>query len=85
MQKQAIFSMVFFNYGIDSAGKNSLTVSPLLWLFPTLTVPLTIIVFMVYRYWRKRREKKVRSKSRESSNVDLERGERKITTHLREA
>jgi len=73
--------MVFFNYGTDSSGRDSLTISPLVWLFPTLTVPLTIIVFMSYRYWRNRREKKVLPKSRESSNVDLEREERRITEH----
>ncbi|KAL2040003.1 hypothetical protein N7G274_007406 [Stereocaulon virgatum] len=52
----AIFSMVFFNTATDDNGKPKLTVSPQWWYFPTITIPLTIIVFAVWQWWRRRRE-----------------------------
>ena len=52
----ALFSMVFFNTSTDENGKASLTVTPEWWYFPTITIPLTIIVFAVWQWWRRKRE-----------------------------
>ncbi|KAL2054975.1 hypothetical protein ABVK25_004797 [Lepraria finkii] len=52
----AIFSMVFFNTATDNNGKATLIVSPQWWYFPTITIPLTIIVFIVWQWWRRQRE-----------------------------
>ncbi|KAK3174740.1 hypothetical protein OEA41_001986 [Lepraria neglecta] len=52
----AIFSMVFFNTATDINGKANLIVSPQWWYFPTITIPLTIIVFILWQWWRRQRE-----------------------------
>jgi hypothetical protein len=43
----AILSTTFFDY--DDAG---LRVSDKWWILPTATIPLTIVVFAVWTYWR---------------------------------
>ena len=49
--------MAFFNTGIDETGRAGLlSVSPQWWYFPIITVPLTILVFGVWQWWRRRRE-----------------------------
>ncbi|KAI4104313.1 MAG: hypothetical protein LQ339_003932 [Xanthoria mediterranea] len=55
----AVFSMAFFNAGTDENGKATLEVSPLVWYFPAVTVPLTILVFGVWEFWRRKRQAKV--------------------------
>ncbi|KAL8945717.1 MAG: hypothetical protein Q9222_007782 [Ikaeria aurantiellina] len=54
----AVFSMAFFNTGIDENGKATLQVSPLVWYFPVITIPLTIVVFIVWEIWRRKRQAK---------------------------
>ncbi|PPQ86187.1 hypothetical protein CVT25_006930 [Psilocybe cyanescens] len=49
----ALFSMVFF----DTQG-NSLSVGPQWWLFPVITIPLTIAVFVAWVLWQRRRNRK---------------------------
>lgn len=56
----AVFSMVFFNF---SNGGSSFDVSPWVWLYPAVTVPLTGLVFGWYQYWSRRREMKVPSQN----------------------
>ena len=68
----ALFSMVFFNTSIDGNGRASLTVAPQWWYFPAITIPLTIIVFAVWQWWRRKREaggSKVDSNVSEKHNV----------------
>ncbi|KAJ2914152.1 hypothetical protein MD484_g6251, partial [Candolleomyces efflorescens] len=52
----ALFSMVFFEAGGDSTGY--LTVTRGWWLYPVITVPLTVIVFLVWNIWRTRRSRR---------------------------
>ncbi|KAL8971540.1 MAG: hypothetical protein Q9197_003223 [Variospora fuerteventurae] len=54
----AIFSMAFFNAGTDAGGRATLEVSPLWWYFPTIAIPLTILVFSVWDVWRRKRQAK---------------------------
>lgn len=51
--------MAFFNAGTDENGKATLEVSPLVWYFPAVTVPLTILVFGVWEFWRRKRQAKI--------------------------
>ncbi|KAF9474384.1 hypothetical protein BDN70DRAFT_899013 [Pholiota conissans] len=51
----AVFSMVFFDSHPGNAGRMELSVAPQWWLFPLVTIPLTIIVFLVWVIWRRRR------------------------------
>ncbi|KAL8993573.1 MAG: hypothetical protein Q9169_006241 [Polycauliona sp. 2 TL-2023] len=55
----AVFSMAFFNAGTDENGKATLEVSPLVWYFPAVTIPLTILVLLVWEFWRRRRQDKI--------------------------
>jgi uncharacterized membrane protein YciS (DUF1049 family) len=48
--------MVFFNYGFDNNGQEVFQVSSLLWMFFAVTIPVTIIVFGIYLFWRHKRE-----------------------------
>ncbi|KAI4240720.1 MAG: hypothetical protein L6R40_004965 [Gallowayella cf. fulva] len=54
----AVFSMAFFNAGLDEHGKAKLEVSPLVWYFPAISIPLTILVFGVWEVWRRKRQAK---------------------------
>ncbi|KAF8990074.1 hypothetical protein BDQ17DRAFT_1333684 [Cyathus striatus] len=51
----AVFSMVFFNDGMDSSGRDVFSVSKKWWYFLAATFPLTIAVFSVWWFWTKRR------------------------------
>ncbi|KDR76473.1 hypothetical protein GALMADRAFT_225529 [Galerina marginata CBS 339.88] len=55
---QAFFSMVFFNSQTNTAGKTSFYVAPQWWIFPAVTIPLTICVFVIWMIWRHLRDKK---------------------------
>ncbi|KAJ3493736.1 hypothetical protein NLJ89_g10950 [Agrocybe chaxingu] len=55
----ALFSMVFFNAENKEGGQMRLLVAPQWWLFPAAAVPLTILVFIVWVVWRKRRNSMV--------------------------
>ncbi|KAI4283541.1 MAG: hypothetical protein L6R35_005131 [Caloplaca aegaea] len=50
--------MAFFNAGTDARGRATLEVSPLWWYFPTIAIPLTILVFSVWDVWRRERQAK---------------------------
>lgn len=50
--------MAFFNAGLDEHGKAKLEVSPLVWYFPAISIPLTILVFGVWEVWRRKRQAK---------------------------
>ncbi|KAF8988983.1 hypothetical protein BDQ17DRAFT_1434795 [Cyathus striatus] len=71
----AVFSMVFFDAGVDvETGKNTFFVSPKLWYFFAITVPLTILVFVVWVGWtrQRRRAKDMILKDIEKSVTSLE-------------
>ncbi|KAF8989167.1 hypothetical protein BDQ17DRAFT_1434649 [Cyathus striatus] len=54
----AVFSMVFFDAGVDAeTGKNTFFVSPKLWYFFAITIPLTILVFVVWVCWTRQRRR----------------------------
>jgi len=61
----AIFSMVFFSY--DGSG---LVVSDKWWLFPTVTIPLTAVVFGVWLFWQRLRVKRMHRQERERYSQD---------------
>ena len=54
---QALFSMVFFDTKTTGNGSQSLLVGSQWWLFPAITVPLTILVFAVWVLWQRYRNK----------------------------
>jgi len=47
--------MIFFTQS-DSEGRQVLSVSPQWWLFPVITIPLTVFVFVVWVIWQRRRK-----------------------------
>ena len=51
----AVLSMVFFNNGTDASGNPTLEVLPQWWIFPVTTVPLTLLVFVLWRIWQQKR------------------------------
>ena len=54
---QALFSMVFFDTKTNGNGSQSLHVGSQWWLFPAITIPLTILVFAVWVSWQRYRNK----------------------------
>lgn len=48
----SVFSMTFFNF--NSGGPP--LVSPLLWVYFVISIPLTLAIVMFWRWWDKRRE-----------------------------
>lgn len=70
----ALFSMVFFSWGPDGNGNEIFHVSPWLGLFPAVTVPLTLLVIFLYRYWRKRRTAQMADRRANRSLDNMERG-----------
>lgn len=51
----AVLSMAFFNNGTDASGRATLTVLPQWWIFPAVTIPLTLLVFGLWRLWQQKR------------------------------
>lgn len=53
----AIFSMAFFTFGSssNSGGNSTIDVSPWIWLYFAITIPLTGLVLGFYLYWRRKR------------------------------
>lgn len=56
---QAIFSTIFFETSPTSGGTSptGLSVTKGWWLFPAITIPLTILIFFIWNIWRTRRNK----------------------------
>ena len=54
---QALFSMVFFNTTTNENGIESLTIGRQWWLFPTITIPLTVLVFTIWVSWQRHRKR----------------------------
>jgi len=54
---QALFSMVFFNTTTNENGIELLTIGRQWWLFPTITIPLTVLVFATWVAWQRHRKR----------------------------
>ena len=55
MISQGLFNTVFFTTKADGNGNLQLTMAPYIWYFPTIALPLTIIVFLTWVFWQRRR------------------------------
>lgn len=54
-----LFSIGMFDWGgADSGTASSLTVSPSMWIYWAITVPLTIVTFVIWVFWSKRENHK---------------------------
>ncbi|PPQ63838.1 hypothetical protein CVT24_009788 [Panaeolus cyanescens] len=49
----AIFSMVLFKTGSDEDGNHVVSAGSQWWLFPAITIPLTVVIFLVWLLWKK--------------------------------
>ena len=50
-----LFSMDMFDWGSsDSGGVKKLTVSPSIWIYWVIVIPLTLITFLVWALWSRR-------------------------------
>ena len=56
-QLQALFSMVFFDTKVNDNGSESIIVGRQWWLFPAITIPLTILVFALWVAWQRYRNR----------------------------
>ena len=54
---QALFSMVFFDTKANDDGSKSMIIGPQWWLFPAITIPLTILVFTLWVAWQRYRNR----------------------------
>jgi hypothetical protein len=54
---QALFSMVFFDRKANENGSESIIVGRQWWLFPAITIPLTIVVFATWVAWQRYRNR----------------------------
>jgi len=54
---QALFSMVFFDTKANENGSESIVVGRQWWLFPTITIPLTIVVLVTWVVWQRYRNR----------------------------
>jgi hypothetical protein len=72
--------MAFFNYGVDNNGREYFQVSKLVWVFPAIAIPVTILIFAIYlfyHYWQRGRRRRIslaRLQSQESPDADIEMG-----------
>jgi len=72
--------MVFFNYGMDNNGRQYFQVSKLVWLFPAVAIPVTILIFAIYlfyQYWQRGRRRRIfleRLQNQKSPDADIETG-----------
>lgn len=80
----SVFSMTFFNFqnGSGGGGGDGPVVAPTLWVYFIITIPLTLVVVLVWWVWDRHRDKKYRAE-----DEDLEKGidamEAKIMTNMR--
>ena len=59
MKLQALFSRVFFDTKANDDGSESIIIGPLAqgWLFPAITIPLTVLVFALWVAWQRYRNR----------------------------
>lgn len=80
----SVFSMTFFNFQNGSGNDNNggPVVAPQLWIYFVITIPLTLIIVLIWRIWDKRREKKYEAED-EDLEVGIENMEAKIMSNMR--
>jgi hypothetical protein len=62
--------MDFFYSVVDNDGKEYFKVSSRLWIFFAVAMPLTILVFGVYQYWRRKREQRMELRRTQKDEVE---------------
>jgi hypothetical protein len=62
--------MDFFYSVVDNDGKEHFKVSSRLWIFFALAIPLTVLVFSVYQYWRRKREQRMELRRTQKDEVE---------------
>lgn len=86
----SVFGMAFFNFVPDGDGDVDIgigggwrPVSPLLWIYFAITVPLTVAVVVAWWWWDRRRESRY---AREDADIEagIERMEAQIMATMRE-
>jgi hypothetical protein len=90
----SVFSMTFFNFqngggggGGDGDGDGDKNdggpvVAPTLWIYFVITIPLTLLIVLIWRVWDKRREKKFEAED-EDLEVGIENMEARIMSNMR--
>lgn len=79
----SLFSMTFFNFqdasasGDTGGGGGNPAVSPFLWVYFAITIPITLVVVIFWRWWDKRRES-----LHAAEDVELEDGIEKLETQI---
>ncbi|KAH7328508.1 hypothetical protein B0I35DRAFT_403864 [Stachybotrys elegans] len=74
----SIFGMAFFNF---EEGKDP-TVSSQLWIYFAVTVPVTVVILLLWKWYDRRREAKYR-KEDDDLEINIEKMEENIMKHLR--
>ena len=69
----SVFSMTFFDFGPGSEP----SVSPTLWIYFVIMIPMTLIIVMFWRWWDKKREAQYADE-----DVDLEAGIDKMEAQI---
>jgi Mg2+ and Co2+ transporter CorA len=63
----SFFSINMFDWGnADSGAMSSLTVSPWMWIYWAITVPLTLVTFLIWVFWSRRETRRSRQRLRNS-------------------
>ena len=86
----SIFGMTFFDFVPDSSDSSSLgegnsnwsPVSPLLWVYFVITIPLTLAIVVSWRWWDRRREAQYALEDRDIE-VGIEKMEAQIMATMR--
>ena len=83
----SVFSMTFFNFQNQASNNNNSAgntsepvVSKDLWIYFAISVPLTLIIVLVWRWWDRRRERRY-----ELEDADIEVGIEKMEQQIMEA
>lgn len=72
----SLFGMNFFNFQQDGAD-DAPVISPLLWIYFVITVPVTVVIVMFWRWWDQRREAR-----NAAEDDDLEAGIEKMEAQI---
>lgn len=81
----SLFSMTFFNFQDQNPPESEEpagVVSPLLWVYFVVTIPLTAAIVMFWRWWDKRRERKYAEED-VAIELGIDEMERRIMAQMR--
>jgi hypothetical protein len=76
----SVFSMTFFNF--QNGGGDGPIVAPTLWIYFAITIPLTLVIVLVWWVWEKNREK-VYAKDDDDLEKGIDRMEAQIMSNMR--